>query len=504
MTSIKNPGLAAAAFLSFIAAGCADSRPAAQGQGGLVSDNCVLCHGDVGRTGNLPGTDRNLRASPPAAPAGQPTSVVGAHQAHVNPPATGALRGPILCNECHVVPTNLSHATNPPANPVVFGTLARTQKNSPTWNATTTGCSATYCHGGFDFDGVRGAAATPLWTGTTITCVDCHGLPPTGHPTVPGTVTAATCNICHPATVKADGTIDVAGGKHVNGLADFEGGHADPNWANPTHHGYQASAAGLQTCTSCHVAFGAASGVASSSCNTCHTSAGFPAWQTTCTFCHGTAGRTGNLAGTDLKLEAAPPVGTQGETTATAIAVGAHQGHVNPATASAIASPVACTVCHPSPLPADVAHVNGQPTAIAFSGLATARGAVPVYNRTSSPTCSSTYCHGNFTGGRTAATPAWTGGAVTCTSCHLMPATNSGEHSTHMGQNLNCSDCHNGIATGTGNPSTNAAITGVTLHVNGTANVVFAPTNVVSTSVSGATRTCSGSCHGMNHGNERW
>jgi predicted CxxxxCH...CXXCH cytochrome family protein len=462
MTSIKTLGLPAAAVLAFLAAGCADSRPAAQGQGGLVSDGCVLCHGDVGRTGNLPGTDQNLRASPPAAPAGQPTSVVGAHQAHVNPPATGALRGPILCNECHVVPTSLAHATNPPANPVVFGTLARTQNNSPTWNETTTGCSATYCHGGFDFDGVRGAAATPLWTGTTITCIDCHGLPPTGHPTLPGTVTAATCNICHPATVKADGTIDVAGGKHVNGLAEFEGGHTDPNWADPTHHGYQANANGLQTCTSCHVGFGGASGVAAGSCNTCHANAGFPAWQTTCTFCHGTTGRTGNLAGTDLKLAAAPPVGTQGESAATTVAVGAHQAHVNPTAAAALANPFGCSVCHPSPLPVDVAHVDGSAPPVVFSGVAGSG----TYNRNANPpTCSSTYCHGTTLNGGTNRSPSWNGGSsqAACGTCHSVAySTLGGHHNSPSEHRQSCDYCH-----GAGYSATAVTGAAVATHVNG-------------------------------------
>ena len=166
MTSIRTSGLAISALLAFLAAGCADSRPAAKGQGGTGSDTCVFCHGDVGRVGYLADTDPNLRASPPAAPAGKPAAVVGAHQAHVNPPSTGALRGPILCNECHVVPTDLVHATNPPANPVTFGTLATNQNNSPAWNAATGGCSATYCHGGFDFGGVSGNSATPLWIGS--------------------------------------------------------------------------------------------------------------------------------------------------------------------------------------------------------------------------------------------------------------------------------------------------------------------------------------------------
>ena len=43
---------------------------------------------------------------------------------------------------------------------------------------------------------------------------------PPGHPALSGTVTAATCSQCHPSTVNPNGTINVAGGKHVNGVAD--------------------------------------------------------------------------------------------------------------------------------------------------------------------------------------------------------------------------------------------------------------------------------------------
>ena len=646
-----------------------------------VSNNCTSCHGTPGRTGNLAGTDPQLAAAPPVVTTGSPATAEGAHLRHVNPDSGNALRAPLLCNECHVVPADIVHATNPPASPVAFGALATTQGNSPTWNGATLGCSATYCHGGFDFNGVRGTAATPLWTDTNIQCVNCHGLPPTGHPALAGTVTAATCSQCHPSTVNAngtinvaggghvngvanvaanctschgdpsrtvpagnpnallasappvappgspasvvgthllhltdsairaavtcnechvvpdnpdhsilappvivfspgtlattqgvaptfdgttlscsatychgnfafgsvrgstsatpawnatptvtctgchempptghqaltapvtaascaschsetvntDGTINVAGGKHMNGLAEYSGNHP-AGWADPTQHGYAANQQGLQNCTTCHVAFGAASGVATSSCNTCH---GGTAWQTNCTFCHGTATSTGNVAGTDPRLTASPPVGPQGQTAATDAMVGAHQKHVNPLATGRMAAPFACTNCHASPLPADVAHVNGLAVPVPFGGIAITGSARASFDPTSLG-CSATYCHGNFAGGKTTAVPVWTGGAVTCTSCHDMPATSTGQHSRHLGQGLNCSNCHNGIATGTGDPSTNSLIVGPTLHVNGAKNVVFGGSyNGATVSGSFSNGNCTISCHG----NETW
>jgi predicted CxxxxCH...CXXCH cytochrome family protein len=432
----------AAIVLVALLGACADPQPvttAVPGGGG----GCTSCHGDATRAATV--ANPLLPAAPPVAPSGKPASVVGAHQAHLN---DGAIRSAIACANCHTIPGDAAHAAGGQP-PVVFaaGQLATTQNAAPTYDGTALTCSSTYCHGKFTFGGVSGnTAPTAAWNSTAaIGCTGCHGMPPTGHPALTGTVTPASCNACHPATVKADGSIDVAGGKHIDGLAEFQGGHSDPNWADPTHHGYQANAAGLQTCTSCHVAFGPASGAANSSCNQCH-SAGSTAWQTNCTFCHGTAGRTGTLAGTDARLPASPPVGTQGETAGTTVAVGAHQGHVNPASASAVSTPWSCTTCHPSPLPSDVAHVNGQPTPIQFSGMATTGSVTPVYNRGAAPTCSSTYCHGNFrfgaVTGNATPTPAWTNGAALgCTGCHGMPPTG---HPALTGTvtAVTCNGCH--------------------------------------------------------------
>ena len=660
-----------------------------------VKFNCTSCHGTAGRTGNLAGTDPLLPVSPPVKTTGSPDSVVGAHQFHVNPPSAGGFRGPILCNECHVVPTDLAHATNPPANPVIFGTLARTGGVNPTWNGATLGCSATYCHGNFGFNGVTGAAAIPLWTdvwGTaTSPCLNCHGLPPTGHPALAGTVTPATCNKCHPSTVNANGTINVATGSHLNGQAnvaanctschgdptrpvtvqnqhlnsappvappgspasvvgthllhlaadpalanvirsavdcdschvipdnadhsiqfppvvvftpgtlgttqgsvpvynptslscattychgnfDFSGvrgnatatpawnaapsqsctgchampptGHpalsgtvtpatcngchpdtvnangtinlgggkhidglaqvsgnphtGDPLWVDRTHHGYQASSQGMAACTSCHTSFGGPSGTTAGSCNACHTTAGFATWQTNCTFCHGTPGRAATAL--NPQLAAAPPVDSagNGDTSPRARGVGAHTKHVLSPTVS---SAFACGNCHASALPTNVTHVDGQRAALPFGLIAITGNVQPVYNSSSTPpSCSTVYCHGAFgTVGQPSAEPVWTSTTpMTCTSCHKMPTTSTGEHSRHMGKGLNCLNCHNGIATGSGNPSTNATIVGPALHVNGTKNVVFGGT-FGGSGVSGS--FSNGNCTITCHGTETW
>jgi predicted CxxxxCH...CXXCH cytochrome family protein len=346
---------------------------------------CTSCHGTAGRTGHLPGTDKDLAAAPPAASAGARPSATGAHQGHVNPTSAGAVAAPLGCAECHAVPTDGAHATAPPAQKVVFGTLASARGAAPAWDAGTAGCSASYCHGNFAFNGVSGAGAAPLWTDTApLGCTACHGMPPAGHPALAGAVTAATCSACHPQAVRPDGSINLAGGAHLNGRADV-------------------SAEG-------------------------------------CTGCHGDATRRGILPGTDPQLASAPPLAPAG---APAQAVGAHQRHLNPAAASAIAAPVACGECHA--VPSDAAHATQPPAQkVVFGTLASSRGAAPAWNAGTAG-CSASYCHGNFTfngvGGARAA-PLWTDAApMQCTSCHGMPPTG---HPALAGAvtAANCSACH--------------------------------------------------------------
>jgi len=438
----------------------------------VSSASCSACHGDAARAPTT--ANPQLPAAPPVAPAGSPAAVVGTHQLHLN---DSTIRQAVACASCHVVPTDAAHSGGV-AQPIQFSGLATTQGVTPTYNAVTLTCSATYCHGNFNFGGITGnAGATAAWNATpNSACTNCHLLPPAGHPAVPGT-TAASCSGCHPQTVNSNGTINVASGAHINGQVN-QGAHA-AGWADPAQHGRAANAGGLPACTSCHVGFLAAAGVAGSSCNGCH---GGTAWQSNCTFCHGTSGRVPNLAGTDALLAAAPPVGTQGETLTSQAAVGAHQAHVNPTAAAALATPFACTVCHPSPLPTNVNHVDGSAPSVVFTGAPGSSSGT--YNGAANPpTCSSTYCHGNFAGGANA-TPSWTGAAMACTSCHGNPPS-TGQHAPLNGNHgFGCNLCH-----GTGYSSTAVA---VATHVNGVKNVSAGnPPGWDS-----ASRTCSNACHG--------
>ena len=346
---------------------------------------CTSCHGDATRTPNMAGTDPDLASAPPVAPANAPPYAVGAHEGHLNPASATALMAPIACAECHVVPTDSNHANHPPAQTVVFGVLSGANGATPTWDPTTSGCAASYCHGNFTYDGISGANATPIWTSTApLDCSACHGMPPTGHLALPAPVTAASCASCHPKAVNADGSINLAAGGHLNGQPDT-----------------------------------AALGCAS---------------------CHGDSTRTGNLPGTDANLASAPPVAPPG---APANAVGAHEGHVNPTATSYLMPPIACAECHV--VPTDSAHATNPPAQkVVFGPLSTANGAAPTWDPTTSG-CAASYCHGNFNLGGVVgsnATPLWTSTTpLTCGSCHGMPPVG---HPTYAGTPTaaSCFQCH--------------------------------------------------------------
>jgi predicted CxxxxCH...CXXCH cytochrome family protein len=350
------------------------------------SVSCTDCHGDRVTGDPAPPRDLEGRADPALVQ-------IGAHQQHLK---ASKLRGPVACDECHVVPANYDQAPHNRGRPakLVFGALATRQGTvTPAWSHDTRQCSNTYCHGA----GLAGGdAKNPDWTrvdGSQITCDACHGNPPPKpHPQ------QTACATCHPATVKADGTLDLAGAKHINGT--------------------------LEVVT------------------------------LTCTTCHGDATRPG-----DTIADAAPPTDTLGNTDPSAPGVGAHQAHL------AGEVPISCQECHVVPTTTD--HSDGQ-VELAFGTLASTGGVTPSFDGAG---CSSTYCHGTFSGGNAGNTPTWTGGpaGAACGTCHGSghDPRPGGLHPTHG----DCGNCHAGYTATTVNTGK---------HVNGVLDV---------------TLTCT-SCHG--------
>jgi len=408
-------------------------------------------------------------AAPPLGTGGESLTTaiaVGAHQRHLS---GGPFSNPIACDECHVVPTTMSHDDG--TAQLAFGTLARTGGASPAWDRATATCSASYCHG--QFPGGT-PLTTPVWTtvdGTQAACGTCHGAPPP-----PPHSTSTSCQTCHAGYTAA--SVNLA--THLNGTV--EGSPHDPGWADRAQHGTQVNLTGLASCKTCHGDLGP-----TSSCGTCHASAGFPSWDTNCTFCHGST-VTGRQN---------PPVDIQGRSAATNVSVGVHESHAS----TTIATFLACTECHPArtaSVTTDAAHVDGNGIAeVALGALARTGGAAATYVRVSatSATCASTYCHGRFSGGENSgngATVNWTSTTqVTCTSCHGNPPS-SGRHSKHENK-FGCWICHNAVVS-----STNGFVD-KTLHVNGADNVRFGGTyrdRTVTGTWNASTRTCSNlSCH---------
>ncbi len=448
-------------------AACGDARPAKLEES---SGLCVSCHGGVdNRTGAPPADTRGATAT-----AGRG---VGAHTAHVQ---AGPMAGAFGCGECHEPvaevgsPGHMNGAVDLP-----FGALSRTGGASPTWNpAAPAGpsCSSVYCHGAR----LRGGTNNePVWTkvdGTQAACGTCHwsaavlAASPVGHVALAPGSTEATCNACHPQTVTPAGTIAVAAGKHVNGVADvLADAQHPPDWfdqASPSFHGLVAEQRGIDTCKSCHALSPPAS-VTTVVCSRCHDGAVLPSLAS-CTTCHG---------GVDNST-GAPPKATllAGSAAEQTLRTGAHTSHV--AGTHGLSSPVACGECHVVPAAVDSPGHVDQPTAtLTFGALATAGGAAPSWDRAAA-TCSASYCHGSFPNGNAAAQPVWTtlGGTFrSCTACHGAPP-DTGHHYRHVFvEGRNCNDCHQGIAAGSGAsaPIANGTITGPGLHVNGVKNVVL-------------------------------
>ena len=194
--------------------------------------------------------------------------------------------------------------------------------------------------------------------GSQAACGACHGVPPANHPELAAGFTLATCSACHPETVKADGSIDTDGGRHVNGAADGFAGHPS-GWldrSSASFHGL-VGVAGTAACTKCHAMTPPATASAIT-CSKCHANAGSGDFGVNCSSCHGSA------------TSAAPPRDLSGNTATSFVGVGAHQSHV--LGTHRFAAPLDCTSCHPKP--ADMAtpgHLDGTVQVTGYTGDST-------------------------------------------------------------------------------------------------------------------------------------
>ncbi|ABC82846.1 CxxxxCH/CxxCH domain c-type cytochrome [Anaeromyxobacter dehalogenans] len=355
-----------AVVLALALAGCNSARNAATEER-ADGTACTRCHGGADNTSGAPPLDAHGESDT--------TRIsVGAHTAHVS--GSHGIAAPLGCEACHAVPDPahpLAHVDGKPR--VVLGVAAKANGTVASWNPADATCSA-YCHG---VSLAGGAATRPTWTrvdGSQAACGACHGDPPPApHPQ------STDCGICHPATILAGTlrTIDVAGGRHLNGTVDFSTGcadcHGDPtrprNPAAPprgTHGETDASAvavgahrahleagplAGPFACTECHAVptgLEHLDGTAQISFGALARRGAQPSWDrtsATCasTYCHGATLRNGGG-------ERTTPVWTGGATQA------------------------ACGTCHGAPPPPP--HPRGTGCAICHPGTVNGDGTVNV------------------------------------------------------------------------------------------------------------------------------
>lgn len=180
------------------------------------------------------------------------------------------------------------------------------------------------------------------------------------------------------------------------------------------------------------------------------------------------------------------PKGLRGEVSTAELAVGAHTTHMEGSYAS---NGFSCRECHLVPTQlSDTGHWAVDSTAEIMWG--TLADSASQWNR-GTRKCSSTYCHGNFSGGYASNTPIWTAsGQAACGSCHDVganPGNLSGQHRKHvLEENVECYECHSSTV------DANLAIIGKLVHVNGQKTVAFGARQITYQN-----STCSGpgACH---------
>jgi len=499
--------------------------------------NCTFCHGGIeNQTGapprNLDGTsDLTLAKFPP-------------HGKHVGTQLTST----IDCTQCHVKATDVlspDHVFDftPGVAETDFGAGRSKQA---VWTSATGTCTNLYCHGNG-----RGDNGTMKITDDPRDCGSCHAslADPAGWSAMSGphathlsntAMGAITCSDCHATVVDAAATALTDPNLHINGVRDVaipsgDGVTYDPTTATcaGTCHGYshgtgviwiggavgdryhpagwvaakgqsQPHGVGLelsrQDCRSCHGG-GALDGLTGSqaqTCDQCHSANGDAAWRTTCTFCHGSAGK------------GAPPRDLASLPGSVSSSFRAHGTHLT----QILSKASDCSECHVDPSGTadpvqapnhlfDTVFGSSAGTAeVTFAGSALASATSFTH---ATVTCATNYCHGNGRGNNGSYQD---GGATpTCAGCHPGQSSNatawrtmSGHHyGSHLEKGATCADCH--LTTTT----TNTTVAAPLQHLDGQRQVAF---KLAGITWSAAARTCTGSCHlgggTKNHNGSAW
>ncbi|WP_242360177.1 CxxxxCH/CxxCH domain-containing protein [Anaeromyxobacter sp. SG17] len=373
------------------------------------------------------------------------------------------------CGTCHGAPPPLPHTQNTSCGGCHEGYTATSVNLAQHVNGTVeiSAMACNSCHGnGTNAAPPQGTAGETL---TTTRAVGAHQQHLAGS-AISNPVACAECHVVPTGMNHKDGVAQLAWGPLAS--AGGAGASFDTTALTCTNycHGATLAAGGSNTtplwtavdgtqaaCGACHGAPPPAPHSSNPSCGNCHT--GYTATTVnlathvngtldvvplSCTSCHGSA------------QNAAPPVGTNGETLTTSLAVGAHQQHL---AGGAYSNPIACSECHV--VPTAMSHADAA-VQLAFGTLAKTGGAAPAWDPVTA-TCSSSYCHGQFVGGDLLNAPSWTtvnGTQAACGTCHGAPP--PAPHSA----NTACGSCHDGYTQTSVNLAT---------HVNGVVEAQASP-----------------------------
>ncbi len=483
----------------------------------LFASNCTSCHSGATPGGGYRATSYLEALGPTAAPvavAGDPSSLLlrtldptlaDATHAPVSR-VFGAVRDWVVDGRLSFFRSGVHEGgiLNPRDADEFHGAVLRAKN----WDLG----SCAKCHGADFMGGVAGVSCTQCHTKGPTSCDTCHGQPPDTGAHQAHALGAVgrklDCGECHvkPAQFDDPGHLTTSDGKAKqkatitfgaqaalagpgrSGAPSFNGATC----SNVACHGgaFQDSKAsstqpawkgGSAACGSCHGLPPASHDASSTTCSACHHLVTPPGGKPinaalhvdgtvqvgdgsgTCSACHGSA------------ESAAPPRDLSGNTTPSALGVGAHRAHL--IGTHDLSAPIACSACHQVPA---VVHSPGHidhplPATVTFSGLALADGAKPTWDRNTA-SCSTSYCHG---GGTRLADdtafklrmPVWTLGTsqAFCGSCHGLPP---GDF-VHAGITFpDCARCHaTTVAPNGGILVSGPAGARTSTHINGVVDV---------------------------------
>ena len=347
----------------------------------------------------------SLSAAPPIGTKGETATTDRAVGAHAQHRGTATWHRDVQCKDCHPATSSMLHSNG--KIELTWSSVVLADAAQPVWDVGATTCAGTYCHGSTLLGANAGGKVlrTPKWTQVDGT-QDACGV--TCHTLPPGGAHPqnTACATCHGATI-----------------ASNDPATTPVKWADRTLHVDGKVDVGGLTCTSCH--------------------------------------------GDKATNDPAPPLGTNGETVTTSIAVGAHQQHLGGSDAHRAGE---CSDCHV--VPDSTTHTNGK-IDLAWSALAKTDQQTPAWD-VNQATCASTYCHGNSlgsakVGGTLLRTPKWTqvdGTQNKCgATCHTNPPGGAHPKSTA------CATCHSATIAAYDATAAKATWKDPELHVNGQVDV---------------------------------